>query len=98
MYQISLSNAELRDTAATYNKFTLDEMATEFPEPGSNQPIQVRLLFVCMFGVTPLSTLIYHGDQLPYALLLFSYYASIKMLFCMSWMWETSERELTLSM
>ena len=89
MYQISLSNAELRDTAATYNKFTLDEMATEFPEPGSNQPIQVCLLFVCMLGVTPFSTLNYHGDQLLYALLLLLYYASIKMLSCTSRMLET---------
>ena len=34
---------EQRDSTATYNKMTLKEMKTQFPEPTSSQPIQVSI-------------------------------------------------------
>ncbi|XP_052252371.1 neprilysin-4-like isoform X2 [Dreissena polymorpha] len=37
---ISLTQEEMRDTYATYNRLTLDKMAVNFTEPGPQDPIQ----------------------------------------------------------
>lgn len=41
-----MTSAELRNTTATYNKMTLKEMKTAFPEPEENDTIQVS---TCQF-------------------------------------------------
>ncbi|XP_052765248.1 neprilysin-1-like [Mya arenaria] len=41
---ISMTNAELRDSSATYNKMTLADMKVRFPEPKPTDPVQFSWL------------------------------------------------------